>query len=353
MDRQSSARTRSRKLRISKRFGLNRTQAELDFVDINTDRDTPLFLDPHFLGQRTDPWSISASHTIRSFFTFFLGLLHQGAEDEARDLFGHLHEPNETCLGMSRRRPEGNGIGDEDARRIFESLAKSAAAKTGVLEDLEDCRVFVHGVDKDKTSDMTTNIIRRHIISYTQQQCKLWEIPLTSNSPSGFWWDPASRSWQNDYTENLYIGNRRILLVPKAIVSYSKAYTPQRYHQHFVLNFLQNDHLRLRTALVRTRHRKDGSSYDFVTKKDLKAKGGAAFDKDFLASFTKAHPQVFSAFKQARNGGGQSIPIEEFDGIDVAVISEYLENRLKATPYGRDTATDYHRTAVGILDFLF
>jgi hypothetical protein len=340
-------------MRISKHFKLHCSQAELDFVDIDINRDLPLFVDPHFLAARSDPWSISAAHTIQSFFGYFLGLLNQGSKEEARDLFDHLHEPNETCLGMSRGRPRGNGVGDEDAGRIFESLSQSRAAKTGLLEDIEDCRVFVRGIDKDKTSDMTTNIIRGHLIKYTQHQCELWGIPLIQNSPSGFCWNAISRSWENGYSKNLYIGGRRILLVPKAVVSYSKAYTPQRYHRHFVLSFLQNEHLRLHTALVRSRRRKDGSIYEYVTKKDLIEKGNAAFDKDFLAAFTKAHPRVFDKFKEFSKKDGASIPIEDLVENDVTQIALYLQERLKAISRGQENATDYHRTVVGIMDFLF
>ena len=83
-------------MRISKRFGLNRSQAELDFVDVDTNRDTPLFVDPHFLAQRSDQWSIRASQSVRSFFGSFIGLLSQGELYEARSLFDHLHAPNET-----------------------------------------------------------------------------------------------------------------------------------------------------------------------------------------------------------------------------------------------------------------
>ena len=173
-------------MKISEVFGLNRSQAELDFVDVDVNRDFPLFLDPHFLAQRTDPWSIRASQTIRSFFSYFIGLLSQGEEEEARALFDHLHEPNETCLGLSRGRPRGNGVGDEDAQKIFNSLLQSEAVKTGILADLEDCRVFVHGIDKDKTSDMTTNIIRGPLLSYTQQQCALWGCLLCLNHPADF-----------------------------------------------------------------------------------------------------------------------------------------------------------------------
>lgn len=340
-------------LRISKFFSLSRTQVELDFVDIDVNRDTPLFIDPYFLSQRSDPWSIGASHTIRSFFGYFLALLHDGDRSEARDLFDHLHEPNETCLGMSKKRPNGKGVADGDAQKIFESIAGSTAAKTGILADLEDCRVFVRGVDKDKTSDMTTNIIRQHLIEYTQRQCDLWGIPLTRNSPSGFWWNRLSRSWDNDYSDNLFVKDRRILLVPKAIVSFSKRHTPKQYHQHFVLNFLQHEHLRLQSSLVRRKALKNGTIHEWVTKKDLVGKGGAKFDKDFLASFTKAHPQVFSSFKKEAKHNERSIPIEDFGGIDIEEICAYLENRLGAIPPGKDSATDYHRAVVGILDFLF
>lgn len=339
-------------MRISRHFKLHADQAELDFVDIDTARDTRLFLDPYLLATSQDPWSVDASGTIRSFFHFFLEMLYGGQADQARALFDHLHEPNETCLGLSSKRPQGRGVGEDDAERIFESLAESHAARTGLLQDLEDCRVFVRGIGKDKASDMTTNIIRRHLIEYTIQQCGLWDIPLREG-PSGFCWNGDNRTWEAGFTSNLYIGNRRILLVPKSVVSYCKEYAPEQYHRHFLLRFLQHDHLRLGTNLVQTRVRRNGEEVRFVTKISLIERGGAAFDKDYLSSFTQAHPQVFQDFRRAERTRESSIPIENLITQDVQTICQYLEGKLLEIPPGTDEATRYHRVVVSILDFLF
>lgn len=65
------------------------------------------------------------------------------------------------------------------------------------------------------------------------------------------YWNKKTKTWNNDYTERLICNDKPILLVPKRIVSYSDKYTSAEYRQHFVLNYLQNEHLRLQTALVK------------------------------------------------------------------------------------------------------
>lgn len=70
-------------MRISKKFALGKTQYELDFVDININRDIPLFIDPYFLSIRKDRWSSDASRTLKSFFETFIKLIRAQREDEA------------------------------------------------------------------------------------------------------------------------------------------------------------------------------------------------------------------------------------------------------------------------------
>ncbi|MCA2438576.1 MULTISPECIES: hypothetical protein [Vibrio] len=335
-------------MKISEIFNLGTTQFEVDFVDIDIDTDTPLFVDPFFLGTRPDFLSTEASRTLRSFFQTFVSLVRTGSEAQARSLFNNLHEPNETCLGLSRGRPRGNAIGEVDGDKLFQSIVQSDAVKTGIVEDLEDFRLFIDGIDKDKISDMTTNIIRRHLIEYTQAQCRLWGIPLQDNVQSGICWDASTRSWINFYTEMLVIEGRKILLTPKNIVSYAKKYTPQKYFNHFVLEYLQREHITSGSFLVQ--HRRDGTPY--VTKKSLK-ETVAEYSKDFLANFTDSHPDVFADFKDWVTHNSEAIKNEEIVEEDPIAIAEYLIEKLNSVPSGSNDATLYHRVVVGILEFLF
>lgn len=343
-------------MKISEIFNLEKTQRELDFVDIDIQADYPLFLDPHFLSMRTDKWSTDATTTITSFFQHVLDLVTNGRQQQAKGLFMYLSEPGETCLGVSSGIPRGRGLGSTDATVIFDSIIQSGAIETGLLEDLQDSVIFVEGIGKDKLSDMVTNIIRGHLIEYTQEQCKLWEIPLTLNVPSGFFWDSKVNKWSNVHTDMLVVDNKKILLVPKAIVSYSKGYTPEQFHQHFVLNFLQNEHLHLNTALVTKRVLKDGTVTHHVYKKDLKEKV-APLTKEFLRDFTLKHPEVFAKFKSQTRHFTKPLDHEEFreieDYFDTDDFIRYLIEKLKSIPTGTKNATDYHRHVVGVLDFVF
>lgn len=224
-------------MRISQLFNLQKTQHELDFVDIDIDADTPLFLDPYFIAKSDFPIAFEAHLSLRTYFECLLCALRENRITDAEELFNHLGETNEICLGFSQSKPQGKGMGPSDASRIFKSLRESRALQTGIMEDIEDFRIFVDNVDKDKMSDMTANIIKKQLIEYTQAQCALWGIPLTNDTPSGYYWDRNTSSWENTYTSMLVVDGRKILLVPKRIVSFSTEYTPQKYMQHFVLNF--------------------------------------------------------------------------------------------------------------------
>lgn len=235
---------------------------------------------------------------------------------------------------------------------MFDSLSESKAVKTGVLTDLEDARVFVRGIDKDRVSDMATVLIRGHLLQYTIEQCQLWSIPLTADVPSGDVWDAATGTWTNYMVPRLVVGKRPILLVPKGIVSFSKQYTAQKFHQHFVLTYLKHEHLRLDTVLVQKRKRRDGSIRRWVTKKSI-VEHESPGDKDYLAGFTERHVEVFADFKARAAKDEQSLPDEELTTTKLEDVVTQLEGALAQIPPGNDGAAAYHRLVKGILELCF
>lgn len=136
---------------------------------------------------------------------------------------------------------------------FFEAIKQSKAVSLGILESLEDIKVFVEGVSSDRLSDMTTNIIRKLLIEYTQNQCQIFNIPLTSGIASGMFWDTNSRTCRQEYTDMLVINGKRHLLVPKIIVTYGDRISAGDYYNHFVLNFLQSENIRNKSDIVQYR----------------------------------------------------------------------------------------------------
>ncbi|MVN91477.1 hypothetical protein [Mucilaginibacter aquatilis] len=332
-------------MKISKLFQLGKTQAELDFVDIDPDGDTPLFLDPHFLSKRVDSWSVEATLTLKSFFQRIIDLVRTDQIDVAKDMFDYLREPNATCLGLSQGRPRGNGVGDRDTAKIFQSLLKSRAIQTGLVQDLQDSILFVDNFGRDKLSDMATNIITKHLVDYTIRQCIFHNIPLHSGLSTGYYWSRQSNSWENSSSQRLIAGGKPILLVPKGAVSFSQSYTPDRYYQHFVLTFLQNEHLRLNSALVQRR----AKGARFVTKKSLETDNPR--NKDFLRSFTFKHPKVLQDFKDQTNP--PPLQNSQISDVSFQTIAKSLGSQLVKIPFGTKDASAFHNIVLGILELLF
>lgn len=341
-------------MKISKKFKLNKSQNELDFVDIDINKDMPLFIDPYRISRLSGPFINEANSIINNFFSYLIELLKAGEYEKAKSIFINLNEVNETCLGYSKNKPRGNGMGPKKSNDFFEAIKRSKAVSLGILDSLEDIKVFVEGINSDRISDMTTNIIRKLLIEYTQNQCSIFNIPLTSGVASGMYWDVNSRNWKQEYTDMLVIKGKRYLLVPKIIVTYGDRITAKDYYNHFVLDYLQNENIRNKTDLVQYRTGKKNKGMPFVTKKDIKEKQ-ISHDikkerlKDWLAGFTDAHSRVFKDFKEKSFNMMKEVDYNE----DRRAIADYLIKKLNTIESGNEQASEYHITMMCILEFLF
>lgn len=333
---------------VAQYFNLKKRQAQLDFVDVSLEGDIPLFLDPFALSQRQDEWSRECHHTIMVYFQQLVELIRRGEEGGAIELLSYLREPNETRLGFSKNRPKGAGIGSRQAHDLYSTLSQSSAVQTGVLSSLQDCELWVDGIGRDKISDLTTNVIRKHLVSYTHDQAALHGLPL-EEAPLPAQFDRGTMTWRTAYANIPTFERAPILLVPKAIVRYDPAYNSNTYYNHFVLEYLQVEAMTADQSLVRTL--KSGERR-VPSKKDLQQKYPKS--KEFLFQFSRAHPDVLERYRAAltrkeserQNDGGS-------DNADDILAAVRVEGALRAVPPGHTNACTFYSVILGALELLF
>jgi len=91
---------------------------------------------------------------------------------------------------------------------------------------------MVEGIDRDRISDITTNLIREPLIHYTQDMCRHYGMPLVNDVASGPLWSPTERRWTNGtYVKLPRTPTGRLMLVPKTIVRRKLDFDPRRWRQ--------------------------------------------------------------------------------------------------------------------------
>lgn len=331
---------------FSEFFGVKKTQAELDFVNVPLESDYPLFIDPFAMSQRVDRWSQECHLTLIGFFQRVVDYIRQGRNKAVLELLRHLREPNETRFGYSKHRPQGAGIGSFQANQLLNALTVSSAVRTGFLNSLEETELMIEGISRDKISDLTTNVIRGHLAEYTREQCLLLDIP-TRQVPLAPYYSREANQWINEYLHLPVANNSPILLVPKVIARYDLAYDHQNYYRHFVLEFLKAEALDAGSSLVRTLQ----NGNKVVYKKDIEATFKCT--KENLYLFSREHPDVLSAYRDRLielENQEINAPIGEEDE---RLIAGALAMALASISPGSESASKYHNIMIGIVEFLF
>ncbi len=344
-------------MQISEALGLQKTQPQLDFVDIELTTDTPLFLDPAALYEGSSPFAEACSKDLEEFFDAVLHAAMTGNDSLGMELLRGLSEPDETFLGFSQGSPNGRGVGEKQAKQIFAAIKRSKATKSGLITDLNDALMFIPGVGPDKVSDITVNIVRRHLIQYTQQQMELHGIPIENEMPTGLLWDSVNGRWTEGYDLIPFVQRKKVLLVPKRYVKYVADFrkASQRYYDGFVANFIRQTELSIMGRLVRFREKKDGSKTPWVPKTEIEK--ATPRNKESVAEFSVKHPEVYEKFKSAffkhNPESVHAIIRAQGDNFDYGNFVKEILIALENCPPGKRASADFQNLIVGILHFLF
>jgi hypothetical protein len=344
-------------VRISNHYKLGRTQATLDFVDVDIVEDTPVFLSPKALTMLPSEFGDECVHLVQSFFQAVLEHIRNDRNHDAERLLRQLREPNETRLGLSKGKAQGHALGSGSAHDVWESLSQSEAAKSGLLEDLEDTVLMIEGISIDIVSDMATNIIRGPLIQYTQRMCRQYEIPMSSGVESGPMWDSKQEKWYSEFVDLPIAGSGKLLFVPKVLVRRHLQYDAGEYFRHFLLEHMQSAELAANTELVeiiksgkgkrqRTRKR--------VTKKALKAKYGTG--KKAIVTETRKHPEALAIYKNLkRDDKHLPLTLDDMSNLEGTEDTNWngLLGDVLRVPTGKADASRYEKAVEGILSALF
>jgi hypothetical protein len=315
-------------------------------VDIDTDRDTRLFVDPYAIDIRADAWSNECSRHLRSFFNALITALREGNDARATHLASHLHETNETFLGLSRGTPQGRGIGAEQALRILDALRQSRAVQTGLLSELAETELFIEGIGSDKISDLTTNILRGPLLAYTRSEAELWGMPISGGVALNPAWDPNREDWVQAPRETIVVAARPVILVPKFAVRRVLSLNSQEFYNNHMIPYLQQEYRNAGQALVRVLR----SGERVVWKKDVKAVHPKY--KPDLAAFAQQHPDVLAQYKRLAGAKGVLEPEEIDPDFDERAYAGGLVRELRQIGVGTAHASEYHRYCIGALTFL-
>ncbi len=351
-------------MKISEIFNLKVSQFGLDFVDVDLDKDCTLYIDPFLIANSNSQWSIQADQVIKNFFDSFKSAMLSKDYDKARELFLFMSEPKENCLGVSKKgTTNGRGVGQLNTQRILDKIIESNAIENKLVNNIEDIIIFVEDIDRDKLSDMVTNIIRKKLIEYTKTQCQLWGMPLSRGETLPFW-EPVERRWAYTDDDLLLVEDREILLIPKSIVSPIKIYEASKFKWHYIVEQERNFHLQRRSSLVKVRTLKSGKEKYYLPKIDVDKdignqinRGDFANTKDYIRKYTQQYPQLFIEFikvakKMTKPLSGEEIA-EEIAACSIEDIIDGLVNKLRTIPVGKDNAANYHHYIKSLLEILF
>jgi len=337
-------------MRVTELYGLDNSQAAVDFVNVDSATDNPVFIDPRAIRLQHGILETECVGFLVSFFGEVLDAIHEGRINRVRELMGFLGEPNETHLGYSRGRSRGRGLTGVRSGEIADAISGSRAAATGLLEDLEDTSLLVPGIGKDLISDMTTQIIRSQLLEYTKRMCDWYEIPVQAQY-SGPYWNKDTLTWEESYALLPRTREGKLLLVPKSIVRHEPIYDSAGYFRDYLAPLLEGVELQANTQLVKLL--KDGRRK--VNRKDLVKKYGD--DKVAIVGHTLRFDKAPLELYRAKVGEVSAPPLDNEDlaqttGAEQIDFMAAYEEVMAVNP-GKAGATSYHRAVEKFLTAIF
>ena len=325
----------TRPQKFTEYFGLKLEQDDLSFLDIYAHQDIALFLDPFGISAMGTKWSKECENQIATYFQYLLDSIKIGDKQTIKKLLGALHEVNEVALGYSQNGSSGRGIGPKQAKEIQDAFETSEAAISGDIKDIADCALLIPGINRDKISDITSNILKKQLIDFTKEQCDLYSIPTKKVAISAFDFDTLNFKSYYDYLP--IVNGKPKILLPITSVRQDPELSKDKYYRNFVLEFLRAEHSHAGDSLASVL--RNGTIK--VTIADLKKT--YPMGTDFLYDFTKKNPKILEKYKDELRRTALKGEKAKLDPKRKILSANERISILKKIQTGNQEATNFHK----------
>ncbi|MFE5788377.1 hypothetical protein JXX30_00385 [Rhodococcus erythropolis] len=232
---------------ITRHYGIT---TPVPFVDVDVNVDNAIFIDPYAirLDRSANPFAAQANFYTETYFREVTrcALSRNGFDRQTGlRLLQRFIEPWETRLGLASNSFSGHGGAEEVGTWIWNTLTTDVEAllRVGLLRQIENLPLFVEGIDRDITSDITTRIIFESLADFTATMMTRYPQFAASGHRVGAFerqvWDPHNREWTTKVFDLPVAAGKPLLLVPRSWARKTLLMSAGRYYETSVLSYAQ------------------------------------------------------------------------------------------------------------------
>ena len=207
-------------------FGLSPKVVE-DYGAFNVSliNDLPLFIDPFLLFNSAREDYQGLHKEIIRYVTFLRTKANLALPAGALKAWFYFREVKQTWLGFSRVGNAGRGLANRFATNLSKNLhvlfADFGSESVTQGSHLEKLCLIDHGVGRDMISDFTTNLIKRHLLEYTQRFAQKHLAPSQRKrvTVSKVSFNYETETWQSDAFELPYWASDYVILTPRDLLT--------------------------------------------------------------------------------------------------------------------------------------
>lgn len=247
--------------KVTDYYGLDKSQEEIDFVDINMNGDSRLFVNPTLLKySKYDPFAGHGTFKVESFFKKIFELYSGGGRVNALELFTSSGETNANHLGYSRGKSRGNGASKRALAKLFDTILETGALAEEIMTKPMSLLVFAHDFGEDRMSDLVTSILKEEFVAYTLEQAHKLGIPIEQDEINyGNYWNEENFSWETLKAKWIKgTDGKPLILTPKQVVSEQYGFSVTDYVTQVVWTWRKDYHVTNKTSLARPKYDKEG-----------------------------------------------------------------------------------------------